>query len=124
MASLARLHQEADRLRRRLNPVPDLITFASNDIADRLKRYIHTKQPEEDLDTVYVNLRVDSEEDLDTKYVNLYIDTKRDLSGRFSRSHKLSDYINTNIVYSNGNSISNNGPYRPFGRYHRQRKNH
>ncbi len=124
MAALARLHQEADRIRRRLNPVPDLITFASNDIADRLKRYIHTKQSNEDSDTVYVDLKINSEEDLDTKYINLYIDTKRDLSGRSSRSHKPSEYINTNIVYSNGDSITKKGPYRSYRRYHRQRKNH
>jgi len=123
MAALARLHQETDRIRRRLNPMPDLITFASNDITDRLKRYIRTKQSDEDADTVYVNLKVDSGEDLETKYVNLYVDTKRNLNAKSSHSYKPSDSIDTKFVYYNGNSISNNKPYRPYRRYHRHRQN-
>lgn len=121
MATLTRLHQETDRVRRRLNPVPDLITFASNDIADRLKRYLHTKQTEEDPDTVYVNLKVNSEEDLETKYVNLYIDTKRDINTRFTHLNQGSGYINTNVVYTNIKPASNDKSYPRYYR-HRQTK--
>jgi len=119
MDTLARLHQETDRVRRRLNPIPDLITFASDDIADRLKRYVHTKKSEEESDTVYVNLKVDSEEDLETKYVNLYIDTKRDINAKYTHLDEDSDYMNTKVVYLNINPTSNNKPYPSYRRYYR-----
>jgi hypothetical protein len=89
-----------------------------------LKRYVNTKQPEDDLDTVYVDLKIDSEENVDTKYVNLYIDTNRDINAKPSYSRKASDYIHTNIAYFNGNLRSNNKPYRSYPRYHRHRQNH
>jgi uncharacterized protein YukJ len=121
MATLARLHQETDRVRRRLNPIPDLITFASNDIADRLKRYVYMKKTEEDSDTVYVNLKIDSEEDLETKYVNLYIDTKRDVNAKRTHLDQGSGYINTNVVYMNSKPTSNDKSYPRYYR-HRQKK--
>jgi CRISPR/Cas system CSM-associated protein Csm5 (group 7 of RAMP superfamily) len=122
MITLARLHQETDRIRRRLNPIPDLITFASNDIADRLKRYVKMKASGEESDTVYVNLKIDSEEDLETKYINLYIDTKQDVTARYIHLGGGSGYINTNVVYLNPNSASNNKPYPSYPRYHRHRQ--
>jgi hypothetical protein len=122
MASLARLHQEIDGIRQRLNPMPDLITFASNDIADRLKRYVHMKDDEEETDTVYVNLKVNSEEDLETKYVNLYVDTKRDINAQYTNLDEFSDYIDTKVVYLNINSASNNKLYPSYRRFRRHRQ--
>ena len=99
--------------------MPDMITFASSNIADRLKRYVHTKQSDEDSDTVYVNLKVDSEEDLETKYVNLYIDTKRDVNAKYTNLDEASDYIDTKVVYLNVDSSSNGKSY-PLYRRHRR----
>lgn len=120
MTALARLHQETDRLRRRLNPMPDLITFASNDITDRVKRYVQTKNSEEDSDTVYVNLDVSSQEKIETKYINLYIDTKRDINANYINLGENSDHINTRLVYLNGNPAAKNKPYLSYPRYYRQ----
>ena len=124
MVALARLHEEAERIRQHLNPMPDLITFASNDAAVRLKRYIHTKRFDEDDETVYVNLKVNSEEDLPPKYINLYIDTKRDMNARYIEWDENSDYIDTKIVHLNINPPTNNNrPSSPYPRYRRHRKN-
>lgn len=123
MTALARLHQEADKIRRRLNPMPDLITFASNDIANRVKRNIHTKNLEEDSDTVYVNLNVDSEEDLEPKYINLYIDTNRKINSNYINLGQNSHHLTTRIVYLNGKPTANNKPYLSYPRYHRQHRN-
>ena len=56
---LARIHQDLERLRLRLNPIPDLITFASNNVAAQLKQYVRVIPSEDASDTVYVNLQVD-----------------------------------------------------------------
>lgn len=124
MVALARLHEEVERVRRHLNPMPDLITFASNDAADRLKRYIHTKRSDEDDETVYVNMKVNSEEDLPPKYINLYIDTKRDMNARYVEWDDSSDYIDTKVVHLNINAPTNNNqPFSSYPRYRRHRKN-
>lgn len=124
MLALARLHEQAERVRRQLNPVPDLITFASNDAADRLKRYIHTKRSDDDDETVYVNLKVNSEEDLPPKYINLYVDTKRDMNAKYFEWDENSDYIETKVVHLNINPLANTRLSSSYPRYRRHRKNH
>jgi hypothetical protein len=122
-SALARIHEEVDTIRRRLNPTPDLITFASDDVADRLKRYVHVKASEEEPDTVYISMKVDSGEDVETKYVNLYIDTKRDVNVKHTNLNEISDYIDSRLVKLNTNPAFDNKPYRPYRHFQRRRQN-
>jgi len=122
-ASLARLHNEVNRIRQHLNPIPDLITFASNDIAPRLKRYIQTKQTNENEQYFYGNFRSDSTEDeLQTKYINLYIDTERDFNENYKDLDEDQDYLDTKIVYLNIDSSPNDKFYPSFPHYRRRRR--
>jgi hypothetical protein len=121
IATLARLHEEIDRVRHHLYPMPDLITFASNDVANRLKRYVLTKSPDEEVNTVYVNLKIDAEEESKTKYINLYIDTKRDINAKYLTPEDLSDYSDTKLVHLNINSAPNDTPHPTYHRFRRDR---
>ena len=124
MAALTRLHEETERLRRYFHPMPDLITFTSNDVADRLRRHVRSKQSDESEDTVYVNLKVNSEEDLPPKYINLYVDTKRDITARYIQLDNDADYVDTKVIYLNINSAGmNNRPSSAYPHYRRHRQN-
>jgi hypothetical protein len=121
---LIRLHEEVDKIRRRLNPIPDLITFASNDVADRLKRHVHMKALDEEPDTVYINMKIDSGEDVEPKYVNLYVDTKRDVNVRNTNLNELSDYIDSKVVYLKINPAVDTKPYPSYRHFQRHRRRH
>ncbi len=83
MVASSHLHRGADRLRHRINSIPDVINFPSNDFIPHFRRdnsYPIPREEEEEPETVYVNMKVDSEEELETKYVNLFIDAKQNVN--------------------------------------------
>lgn len=116
---LARIHQDLERLRLRLNPIPDLITFASDNVAAQLKQYVRVVPSEEASDTVYVQLQVDSEEEPETKYLNLYVDTRPSIDRNYQKRHEDSDEFGTKVVYLN---IDSSSKMRSYPRYSRRRR--
>jgi hypothetical protein len=82
MVASSRLHREADRFHYRANPIDNVMDFPSNHYLSYLKRnnnYVMPRQviEEEEPETVYVNMKVDSEEEQpETQYVNLFINSK------------------------------------------------
>lgn len=79
------LHRGADRLRQRYNSIPNIQRFPPNNYVPYYPRNRNNAIPrqvvdEEEPETVFVNLKVDSEEVPETKYVNLYISARRNVN--------------------------------------------
>ncbi len=83
MVASSRLHREIGRFRPGINSIPEMINPPSNNFIPYFKRATNfaVAAPEEEPETVYINMKVDSEEEPETKYVNLVIDTKRNVNG-------------------------------------------
>jgi hypothetical protein len=85
MIASSHLHRGADRLRHRINSIPDVMNFPSNNFIPHFRRDSNYPIPreeeeeEEEPETVYVNMKIDSDEDSETQYVNLFIDTKQNV---------------------------------------------
>jgi hypothetical protein len=76
MVASTRLHRGADGLRHRINSIPDNVKFPDDDFVPQLKRNNYAvPSEEEEPETVYVDMNIDSGEESETKYVNLIIDT-------------------------------------------------
>ncbi len=119
---MERLHKETDRLRHRLNPMPDLITFASNDVVDRLQRYINIKTAKVNPDTIYASLQIDAKDgEVERNYANFYVDTKSDTNAGYTNLDDISDYIDTKVVYLSINPAPNDQSSPSYRRFRRQR---
>ena len=92
MVPSSRLHQQVVSSHSRLNPMLDVIDFASDRAVHRFQRKSQRELSEEEPQTVLVNMQIDAEEELDTKYVNLYIDTGRSLNSKFDQRERSSIY--------------------------------
>jgi hypothetical protein len=74
-----RLHRGADRRQYQNYAIPDVMNYPSYDFASQVNRNNYAMpQEEQEPETVYVSMHIDSEEDdddLETKYVKLVINT-------------------------------------------------
>ena len=95
MIGSSRLHRGTGRFRHGVNSIPNVMRFTSDDFTPHLKHKNYVA-PQEEPETVYVNMKIDSEEDLETKYVQLFIDTKRNVSKLFKRNALYFFYLVVN----------------------------
>ena len=81
MIASTRLHRGADSFRYQNYGVPDVMNYPSYDFASQVQRNNYAiPQQEQEPETVYVDMNIESEEDDDepeTKYVKLAINTNR-----------------------------------------------
>ena len=118
---LARLHEETERVRQLLDPMPDLITFVSKRAARRLKNYDYSVRPAEESDTVVVNLKIDTPE-IETKLVRLYVDNSRTICDYDGDAENVSDCADTRIVALKIDFAPRENPTRSYPRYTRRRR--
>ncbi|CAF3772918.1 unnamed protein product [Rotaria sp. Silwood1] len=78
MAASNNLHKRVNQVRDRINPMSNVINYPSNNLIPYPKQdnYAIPSQEETQPETVFINMKIDPEEDLETKYVYLFIDTK------------------------------------------------
>ena len=118
---LARLHEETERVRQLLDPMPDLITFVSKRAAHRLKHYEYPRRPAEESDTVIVNLNIDTPE-IETKLVRLYVDNSRAICAYDDDTESVSGCADTQFVSLKIDSAPSQYPARSYRRYTRGRR--
>ncbi len=85
MVASSRLHRQADRFHH-FNSIPNIRNFPSDNFAPQYKpnyNYRVAREEEEEPETVYIDMKVDSEEELETQYVNLFIDIVRNVNIEF-----------------------------------------
>jgi hypothetical protein len=119
-AILARLHEETERVRQLLDPMPDLITFVSNRAAHRLKRYDDPVRSEKESNTVVVDLRIETPE-IETKLVRLYVDNSRDICAYGDDAENVSGCADTRFVSLKIDFPPREYPARSYPRYSRRR---
>ncbi|CAF3617014.1 unnamed protein product [Adineta steineri] len=86
MIASNRLHRGTDQLKRRVNPLVNVMKSSSYNQFKRNQKPVLYEQQEAEPDTFYVQMNIDSDVDVDedepleTKYVDVIIDTKRNVN--------------------------------------------
>ena len=118
---LARLHEETERVRQLLDPMPDLITFVSKRAAHRFKHDDYSVRHRKEPKTVVVNLKIDTPE-IETKLVRLYVDNSRAICAYDDDDENVSGCTDTRFVSLKIDFAPRESPAGSYPRYVRRRR--